>query len=723
LNRKRIYIASAGIVSALGNSCTAVLQSLEENRTGLQPLQLFSLLQGEPLPVGEVRDISLDDCLPRSHQLACKAAAQAMQGQQPADALVLATTTGGILRTEQLLCQKENDPKAYQYHGLTTVAEEVAVQSGCTGQLLTVSTACSSGAVAIALAMSLLRSGQAQQVLVGGVDSLCRLTYFGFHSLQLVDPAGARPLDENRQGMSVAEGAAMLLLTTKRPEEPLAELAGFGLSCDAHHPAAPRPDGRGAVRAMRSALADAGIRAAEIDYINLHGTGTPDNDQAESRAIRSLYGDQPLPPLSSCKGTFGHSLAASGVIEAIVAGMAVKHGLLPANSGCQWPDPQLVQPLLTPTRTEVRAVLSNSFGFGGNNGSLCITEPDHFARPANTEQQFPLTICGMSCLTGAGDLTATVAALGRGESAAGLLPLREVSALLPQRQIRRLKRLARLALALSVAAHAGAVNKGLTENQKPSAVFMGTGWGALSETCDFLTRLEESREQFPSPIDFIGSVHNGAAGQVAIHFQATSTNITVSGGDYSFEQALLTAELIADEQPCLVIGADEGHEPFSRLFDPSTDRDSPLADGGGAFCLQRGQQQKKTCIQTLFYQNSDRENCLQFLIHQLGGTAVVRERYDLVLAGIPAATRQQAATQLQQFRKLSGITVPVIDYRQQIGQFASASAVAAVMAAVLIEQRTIPAGLVNSEQDLPCTGSILILGLGSTITAMECSPS
>ena len=721
MNSRQIYIAAAGIVSALGNSCNAVLQGLKENRSGLQPLQLFSLLQGKPLPVGEVRDLSLDrrEELPRCHQLALHAAAQAMQGQQPPDAVILATTTGGILQTEELLRADQQEPQAYRYHGLTTVAEQVALQSGCSGQLLTVSTACSSGAVAIALAMSLLRSGQARQVLVGGVDSLCRLTYFGFHSLQLVDPVGARPMDKDRQGMSVAEGAAMLLLSTERPAEPLAELAGFGLSCDAWHPAAPQPDGKGANQAISSALANAGIQPAAIDYINLHGTGTPDNDRAESRAIRSLYGDQPLPPLSSCKGAFGHSLAASGAIEAIIAGLAIKHGLLPANSGCQQPDPELVQPLLTPVRAEVRAMLSNSFGFGGNNGSLCITAPDHFARPAAPAQQLPLTICGLACLTGSGDLEATMAALTNGEKVAGVLPVQKVSACLPQRQIRRLKRLTRLALALSVAAHGKATDKGLAA--KPEAVFMGTSWGALSETCDFLTRLEESEEQFPSPRDFVGSVHNGAAAQVAIHFQATGANITVSGGDYSFEQALLSAELLANDQPCLLMGADEGHEPFSRLFDPSIDPDSPLADGGGALCLQRSQQQGRTGIRTLFYQNSHQDNCLQLLIQRLGGSTVIRERYSLVLAGIPAAMRQQADEQLHQFKEMTAITVPIIDYRQQIGQFGSASAVAAVLAAAIIEQQTIPAGLLNLEEDQPCNGSILILGLGSIITAMECS--
>ena len=717
MSRQRVYIVGAGIISALGCGCSVTLKALQENSSGLQPLRFFTLLESEPLPVGEVQGIDPDPRLPRTHQLAMDAAKQAMAGHSyPPDAIVLGTTTGGILTTEQLLRDGETRSKPYQYHGLTTVAEELAEQFGCTGPVITVSTACSSGSAAIGIALALLRSGHAQRVLAGGVDSLCRLTYFGFHSLQLVDPDGARPMDVNRRGMSVGEGAAMLLLSTEKPDDPLAEISGSGLSCDAYHPAAPHPKGRGAIMAMQAALDDAGIGPEDIDYINLHGTGTPDNDQAESRAVMSLF--ETLPPVSSIKGATGHSLAAAGAIEAVVAALAVSQGLLPANTGCLEPDSELIQPLSAPRNSSVSAVLSNSFGFGGNNGSLVITRLDRFSAVALPAKKYPLAIKGTACLTGSGDLASTMANLRAGKKVGGMQTIEELSTNLPLRRVRRLKRLARMTLSLAISAHGDS-----RLEQNPTAVFMGTGWGALSETCDFLTRLAETGEKFPSPTDFVGSVHNGPAGQVAMMFQATGANITTSGGDYSFEQALLTAGLLAGDEPCYVLGADEAHARFSPLFDPSVTSDSTPADGGGAFCLQRSRDDRERTIRTSFYKSCRTENVIQELVDSLGGEEKIRQQYGLILAGIPAAVRDQADAQLREFLDLTEVSVPVVDYRNYIGQFASASAVAAVLAAEIVKSGTIPAVLTGSKHDISCRGSILILGLGRYIAAMECGRS
>jgi 3-oxoacyl-[acyl-carrier-protein] synthase-1/3-oxoacyl-[acyl-carrier-protein] synthase II len=183
----------------------------------------------------------------------------------PLDIVVIGTTTGGMASTEELLLQKNDDPAAYRWHSAGSVAEDIAGRFKCRGPVMTVSTACSSGAVAIALALEMLRCGQARRALAGGIDSICRLTYYGFHALQLMDPQGARPLDRERRGMSVAEGAAMLLLVAGDPEGAVAEILGAGLSCDAHHPAAPHPEGRGAYAAMAAALADAGLAPSAID--------------------------------------------------------------------------------------------------------------------------------------------------------------------------------------------------------------------------------------------------------------------------------------------------------------------------------------------------------------------------------------------------------------------------------------------------------------------------
>lgn len=714
-----VYIDGVGIIGALGSGLDATEKALRINRSAIKALTLFSLQQGTPLPVGQVDGLESPSALPRTHRLAHLAAGQAMAGcSHPPDAVIIGTTTGGIATTEELLRSAEANKELYRYHGLTTVAEYLARELGCTGPALTVSTACSSGVVAIALGMAMLRTGQARTVLVGGVDCLCRLTYFGFHSLQLVDRNGCKPLDVNRQGMAVAEGAGMLLLTTIQPEGPYVELLGAGLSCDAYHAATPHPEGQGAFMAMHSALADAGLHPEDINYINLHGTGTPDNDLAEAKAVRRLFAVPP--PLSSIKGASGHSLAAAGGIEAVVSVMAVSQGLMPANTGLQQVDPALgLMPLTHPVQGPVKAVLCNSFGFGGNNGSLIIGAPGAFAQQSSPQACGPLAIHGYSCLSGAGNTGATIDRINCGASAAGMVERAYISENLPSQLIRRLKRLPRMTLSLAVMAQK---NSGI-DAREPGSVFMGTGWGALSETHDFLTRLYSSKEQFPSPTDFVGSVHNGPASQAAIMFGATGPNITASGGDYSFEQALLAADLLYHdaERPALILGADEGHAVFSPLLDGSIAPGSALADGGGAFTVSRTIKGAKCCIAMPFFASSEKNAVIESLIAVLGTSAEWQSRYALVLVGIPAAMERQGEKQLEHFKALAQLSVPVIRYRKLIGEFASASAVAAAFAASFLERGLVPGAYVGGRDIVLHSpqNTILVLGFGQNITAME----
>ena len=364
------------------------------------------------------------------------------------DAIVLGSTTGGMAVTEEQLKTGCTDPKVYHRHAIGSVAEDLARRYQCNGPVMTVSTACSSGAGAIALAMALLRSGRYQRILTGGVDSLCRLTYYGFKSLQLIDPQGSRPMDEGRRGMSVAEGAGMLLLEANPHDGAAVYLLGAGLSCDAHHPAQPHPEGKGALAAMQAALTDAGCNSNQIDYINLHGTGTIDNDRSEARAIHALF-EQTLPPISSVKGATGHSLAASGAIEAVIAAQVVEAGLVPANTGCQTPDPDLgVTPVTLPTQKKIATVLSNSFGFGGNNATLVIGSTPQ--KRAAKQQLPPLAILGWAAVSGAGTTAATIDHLDRGKDCRGVLDAKQLSQGLPLQIIRRLKRLPLMTLSLQL---------------------------------------------------------------------------------------------------------------------------------------------------------------------------------------------------------------------------------------------------------------------------------
>ncbi|MCP4629447.1 MAG: 3-oxoacyl-ACP synthase [bacterium] len=710
-----------GIISSLGNGISNTRDAIQKSLTGIRPLTLFPTASNQPLPVGEIADLIENDDPPRTHQLARLAADQAMADAKKApDAVVMGVTTGGMLTTENLLKKNARDPKLFRRHATGSVAEDIARRYRCTGPALTVSTACSSGAVAIIIALEMLRSGSFKRVLAGGADSLCRLTYYGFNSLQLIDPDGARPFDQNRRGMSVGEGAAMLLLVANEPDHAVAEVLGAGLSCDAYHPATPHPRGLGAMAAMQAAIEDAGISVADIDYLNLHGTGTLDNDISEARAMDTLY-DRQKPLMSSVKGAFGHSLAAAGAIEAVVSAISISSSLVPANVGCRRPDPDLnLDPVMQPSQRPIKTVLSNSFGFGGNNAAIVLGacgKPGPDRTPAETR---PMTILGNACLTGTGRTGRTMRAVAKGEACAGMLDLQEISANLSAGRVRRLKRFPRLALSLAVAAHE---NSGAGDT--PAAVFLGTGWGALSETSDFLNRLFETDEQFPSPIDFVGSVHNAAAGQIAMQLQATGANITMTGGDYSFEQSLMAADLVSGNmrEGFLVIGADEFHPVLSRLFDRSVAKSACPADGGGALYLKKGPRLSGLSIRSVFFESSaNNPAVISSLIQQIEKKQPLNDRYGVILAGLPAACRSKGEIQLQTLLSLTGYNHPVIDYRKLTGEFASASAVAAVMAVKFLQQGQIPGPFCEDGAVELGEKGALIIGTGDYITAMEVMP-
>jgi 3-oxoacyl-[acyl-carrier-protein] synthase-1 len=239
------------------------------------------------------------------------------------------------------------------------------------GPAAAVSSACSSSAKVFGSARRMMEAGLIDAAVVGGVDSLCLTTLYGFHSLQLVSSLPCRPFDMARDGISIGEAAAFALLE-RAPESLDADavmLLGIGESSDAHHMSSPHPEGRGARAAMLQALDTAGLQPADIGYINLHGTGTPSNDNAEACAVAAVLG--PDVPGSSTKGATGHTLGAAGAVEAVICALALQHGLLPAGLNTTSVDPTLgVTYLLENRRRRIARVMSNSFGFGGSNCSL-----------------------------------------------------------------------------------------------------------------------------------------------------------------------------------------------------------------------------------------------------------------------------------------------------------------------------------------------------------------
>jgi 3-oxoacyl-[acyl-carrier-protein] synthase-1 len=292
----------------------------------------------------------------------------------------LGTSTGGILQTE--LAYRDRDPvggalpASFDYgstHNPFSVADFVRRRLMLEGPAVTVSCACASSAKVFGTARRMIESGLIDAAVVGGVDSLCLTTLYGFHSLQLTSSAPCRPFDVARDGISIGEAAAFALIE-RLPADLDADavlLLGVGESSDAHHMSAPHPNGLGARMAMQAALAAAQLRPGDIDYINLHGTGTPSNDRAESQAVTALFG--PATPCSSTKGATGHALGAAGALEAVISALAVRHDLMPGGVHTNHLDPTLAAGYIRENRrAKVTRVLSNSFGFGGTNCSLIV---------------------------------------------------------------------------------------------------------------------------------------------------------------------------------------------------------------------------------------------------------------------------------------------------------------------------------------------------------------
>lgn len=386
-----LAISRATLTTALGAGNAAHLAALEAGRTGLAPCSFADVKL--PGYVGEVVGVDAVELPPELADFDCRNNRLAWLGLQQDGfagavlaarerwgarrvAVILGSSTSGIQQTE-LAYQRRGadgslpaDFRHEQTHDTGSVASFTARALSLSGPSWVVSTACSSGAKVFAAAARLIAAGLADAALVGGVDSLCLTTLYGFNSLELFSPDICRPWDAQRKGLSLGEAAAFALLE-REAHAPQGWLLGTGESSDGHHMSSPHPEGAGAVAAMREALASAGLAPGQVDYINLHGTGTPSNDAAEDRAVASVFGE--ATPCSSTKGATGHTLGAAGAVEAAISLLALRAQFIPAGLNVDERDPELRANYLTAKRSAaLRTVLSNSFGFGGSNASLVI---------------------------------------------------------------------------------------------------------------------------------------------------------------------------------------------------------------------------------------------------------------------------------------------------------------------------------------------------------------
>lgn len=563
-------ITGLGIVTAAGCGVDEVWAAITSGASGLKPLSLFQSPRYGQMLVGEINRDLTELGAPlrgsRSDKLGWLAARDALASAKinlPPIAeragIVLGCSVGGSFDSEHFLTAliKRGKMRARptRFHECHSAVDLIANDFGLLGPSLTIATACSSGAQAIATAAELIMAGEADVMLAGGADSLSLMTWGGFNSLLLTDGAGCRPFDAARSGMTLGEGAAMLVIESeaaaqKRGAKILARLAGWGASCDAHHATAPHPEGAGALAAMQSALRRADLDAAAIDYVNAHGTGTRDNDLAEAKAMKKLFGAI-VPPFSSTKRFFGHALAASGAIEAVVCVEALRRQEMPPNPGFTTPDAAMgLEPVITLRPAALNHVMSNSFGFGGNNAALIFSRPETTPRTL-APKPARVVIAGLGVI-GPG-------AVG-GREVEPPLPPANVSvhdcgalteaATLTSNQRRRFSRLIQMALLTARHSHR-------PDPAQRLAVAIGTGMGCLDTAALFIENLIAKDEREPMPAQFPNSVHNAAAAQVAIDQGARGLNSAPTCGDISFECALWQgiSQLANGEADCVLTGA------------------------------------------------------------------------------------------------------------------------------------------------------------------------
>jgi 3-oxoacyl-[acyl-carrier-protein] synthase-1 len=394
LNEK-VYIAGIGVISAIGNNAAENLASLKAGIHGIRDMQHLKSIH--KLPVAEVKQtnedlrsfLHLPPHISRTALLSVVAAKEAIENSNISIAdyrtgFFSANSVGGMDKTENFFPEFLQDNSKGHLHDVINhecgaVTEVAAKFLGISDFVTTVSTACSSSANSIFLAARLIRQGFLDVAVAGGADSLTKFTLNGFNTLMILDSELCQPMDDNRRGLNLGEGAGYLVLVSEKvahrlQRKPIVQITGWANANDAHHQTASSPDGMGNRLAMQGALKKAGLAPKDIDYINLHGTGTNNNDIAEGMAIKNLF-ETNFPPMSSTKSFTGHTLGASGGIEAVYSVLAIREGLLFPNLRFKTQMKELpFAPVTELQSKEIKNVMSNSFGFGGNCSSLIFSK-------------------------------------------------------------------------------------------------------------------------------------------------------------------------------------------------------------------------------------------------------------------------------------------------------------------------------------------------------------
>ncbi len=562
-----IVITGAGIVSAIGVGKAETLASLQAERSGIRPLHYLKTDHHE-FPVGEVQLSNDEMCallgIDPATQPTTRTALMGMLALKetleqaaitpdmlPQIPLISGTTVGGMDKSELYYMDFLKNDSRNEYirtHDCGACTEMIADHFGRFRMLTTLSTACSSAANAVITGAELIRAGLAECVVVGGSECITKFHLNGFASLMILDKEPCRPFDESRAGLNLGEGAAWLVIESddharRRGAKPLAHLAGYGNACDAFHQTATSADGEGPYLAMQKALTNAGIMPEQVDYINAHGTGTGNNDISESTAIRRLFGDK-VPPVSSTKAFTGHTTSASGTIEAVICLLAMQHSFLPVNLRFSTAG-ECLTPVHKSTAKPLHYVLSNAFGFGGNDSALLFEQVESEERRVESgewrvesDKKKKVYILSAAQISAQEPLSEAwvdnpiplTEPLTRSREA-------DYKQFIPPLEARRMGKILKRAIATAKTATTQACI------DMPEAIITGTGLGCIENTEIFLDALCREGEDQMMPTRFMQSTHNTISSIVAINLHAHGYNTTYAHNTVSFQSALMDAML------------------------------------------------------------------------------------------------------------------------------------------------------------------------------------
>ena len=578
------------------------MEALLNGRSGVGLLQYLKTGHKE-FPVGEVKltdaemrarlSIADDVITTRTALMGMLALEEALQDagltadMLPKIGFISGTTVGGMDMSEQFYLDYINSEAHKEYiaaHDCGSCTEMTARHFGKFAFVTTLSTACSSAANAIILGANMIRCGEADIVVVGGSECITKFHLNGFNSLMILDTEPCRPFDATRNGLNLGEGAAYLVLESeesakRRGAKTQALLSGYGNACDAFHQTASSPEGEGAYLAMKEALELAEIQPSDIDYINAHGTGTPNNDTSESQAMIRLF-DGKVPPVSSTKPFTGHTTSASGSIEAVFCVLALQHGFLPVNLNWSQPMENGIVPVSQPSKKALKHVLCNAFGFGGNDSSLLLSKAEASRRfdGLNDHAKAPEPVEGPTHTT-----ASTTCYILSAKQISLQQPLSEdwmqepviyetpfvrsidpnfknyISPIEARRMGKILKR--------AVATSKEALNASGLDTV--DAIITGTGYGCIENTEFFLDALSTEGEQLLKPTYFMQSTHNTISSLMAIQTKNHGYNVTYAHKSISFDSALQDAWLLfklGKINSALVGGHDELTETFYHIL-------------------------------------------------------------------------------------------------------------------------------------------------------------